>query len=121
MEAKNKRILFGCLGGCGLLLLLVVGSCVGFTVWLNAPGEVLEPQVLLGAVWAELYGVSILCGIGFTMSLFVGSLAFEQGGTDIAVDDRIGILIGSSLSAVFGYAWLRWRLNVRTAKGDVGR
>lgn len=49
MEAKNKRILFGCLGGCGLMLLLVVGSCVTFTVWLNTPGEVLEPQVLLGA------------------------------------------------------------------------
>ena len=74
-----------------------------------------------GVGWAELYGVSKPCGIVFTISLFTGSLAFEQGAPDIAVDERIGILIGSSLSAVFGYAWLRWRLNVRAAKGNAGR
>ena len=66
-----------------------------------------------GVGWSELYGVSILCGIGFTMSLFIGSLAFEVGGPDIAVDERLGILVGSGLSAIFGYAWLRWRLNLR--------
>lgn len=63
--------------------------------------------------WSELYGVAILCGIGFTMSLFIGSLAFEQGGPDIAIDDRLGILAGSSLSAVCGYFFLRWRLKLR--------
>jgi len=68
-----------------------------------------------GAGWAELYGVALLCGIGFTMSLFISSLAFEQGGPDFAVDDRLGILVGSLLSAVSGYLWLRWRLSSRTA------
>jgi len=58
--------------------------------------------------WLQLYGVSLLCGIGFTMSLFVASLAFEQGGPDFAVDDRLGILLGSLLSGVAGYAVLRF-------------
>ena len=56
-----------------------------------------------GVGGAELYGVSIPCGIVFTISLFTGSLAFEQGASDIAVDDRIGILIGSSLSSTWAY------------------
>jgi NhaA family Na+:H+ antiporter len=58
--------------------------------------------------WLQLYGVAALCGIGFTMSLFVGSLAFEQGGPDIAVDDRVGILFGSVASGIVGYVILRF-------------
>ena len=60
------------------------------------------------ATWMQLYGVSLLCGIGFTMSLFISSLAFEQGGPDFAIDDRLGILIGSILSGVSGYLILRF-------------
>lgn len=57
--------------------------------------------------WRQVYGLSALCGIGFTMSLFVGSLAFEgSGGPDYKVDDRIGILAGSFLSALLGVALL---------------
>ena len=62
------------------------------------------------ANWGSLYGVAILCGVGFTMSLFVSSLAFEQGGPDFAVDDRLGILVGSFLSALSGYLVLRFSL-----------
>ena len=58
--------------------------------------------------WRQLYGVALLCGIGFTMSLFIGSLAFEQGGPDFAVDDRVGIMAGSLLSGVAGYLVLRF-------------
>mgnify|MGYP000038256247 FL=1 len=56
--------------------------------------------------WKELYGVAILCGVGFTMSLFIGSLAFEQGGENYLAVDRMGILIGSGAAAVFGYLYL---------------
>ncbi len=66
-----------------------------------------------GVGWGEMYGVSMLCGIGFTMSLFISSLAFEQGGLDFPVNDRLGILGGSLLSALSGYFWLRWRLSSR--------
>ena len=61
-----------------------------------------------GASWIQLYGVAMLCGIGFTMSLFISSLAFEMNGPDLAVDDRLGILVGSLLSGVFGYTLLRY-------------
>jgi len=53
--------------------------------------------------WLQIYGVSILCGIGFTMSLFISSLAFHQKGIVLAVDERVGILLGSALSMVLGY------------------
>ncbi|AHF69081.1 MULTISPECIES: Na+/H+ antiporter NhaA [Pseudomonas] len=56
------------------------------------------------ANWGQVLGVSILCGIGFTMSLFVGSLAFEAGVSDYAGEDRMGILTGSILAALMGYA-----------------
>jgi len=60
-----------------------------------------------GINWKQLYGVSLLCGIGFTMSLFIGSLAFEQGGTEMTLmNDRLGILIGSIISAITGYLYL---------------
>ena len=53
--------------------------------------------------WMQMYGLSILCGIGFTMSLFISSLAFENVDTSYLISDRIGILFGSVLSAVVGY------------------
>ncbi|HCN46493.1 MAG TPA: Na+/H+ antiporter NhaA [Pseudomonas sp.] len=57
-----------------------------------------------GANWGQILGVAILCGIGFTMSLFVGSLAFVPGASEYAGMDRMGILTGSILAAVIGYA-----------------
>jgi len=57
--------------------------------------------------WKAFYGVAVLAGIGFTMSLFISSLAFEPGTLGESVDERIGILIGSFLSAVTGYVILR--------------
>jgi NhaA family Na+:H+ antiporter len=56
-----------------------------------------------GTNWWHIYGVSVLCGVGFTMSLFITSLAFEHAGPQYVVADRLGILVGSLLSAVFGY------------------
>ena len=55
--------------------------------------------------WLSLYGVSILTGIGFTMSLFVGNLAFVDN-TQYIDGVKIGVLAGSLLSTVFGYVLL---------------
>jgi NhaA family Na+:H+ antiporter len=55
--------------------------------------------------WFSLYGIACLAGIGFTMSLFIGTLAFP--GNESAADVRMGVLIGSLLSALLGYAVLR--------------
>ena len=60
--------------------------------------------------WLSLYGVAILCGVGFTMSLFIGTLAFKPGDLPAHIDERFGILLGSLLSAVGGYFLLRYSL-----------
>jgi NhaA family Na+:H+ antiporter len=56
-----------------------------------------------GATWLELYGVSLLCGVGFTMSLFIGALAFP-GAIDSPqqVQVKLGVLTGSLLSGAVG-------------------
>ncbi len=54
------------------------------------------------ANWLQLYAVSLLCGIGFTMSLFIGSLAFEDQGLAYQTSVKIGVLMGSFLSAALG-------------------
>lgn len=64
-------------------------------------------QLPEGVSWPQLYGVALLCGIGFTMSLFVGSLAFEHAGPEFTTDERVGILLGSLLSGILGYILLR--------------
>lgn len=59
----------------------------------------------VNATWRQFYGVAVLCGIGFTMSLFIGLLAFK----DVHLQDetKIGVLLGSILSALFGWALIR--------------
>ena len=60
--------------------------------------------------WIELYGVAVLCGVGFTMSLFIGGLSYESTGVNLLFDERVGIIAGSLLSGVAGYLVLRWAL-----------
>jgi NhaA family Na+:H+ antiporter len=59
-----------------------------------------------GAGWIGIYGVGLLAGIGFTMSLFIGTLAWDDGSH--AAEIRLGVLVGSLLSAVAGIAVLSW-------------
>ena len=67
--------------------------------------------------WLQLYGVACLCGIGFTMSLFVGTLAFHQNGLDIA-NDKLGIFLGSLASGLLGYFILRYASDNGPEKPD---
>jgi NhaA family Na+:H+ antiporter len=69
-----------------------------------------------GITWAQIWGVSLLAGIGFTMSLFIGNLAFETTGQAAAV--RVGVLSGSVISAIIGYIILRF--TSRRAEERVG-
>lgn len=60
-----------------------------------------------GATWIQIYGMTLLCGIGFTMSLFIGGLAFP-GYPELVEEAKIGILMGSILSGLVGFAVLRF-------------
>ncbi|OKY27146.1 Na+/H+ antiporter NhaA [Thalassotalea sp. PP2-459] len=61
--------------------------------------------------WGLLYGVAMLCGVGFTMSLFIGSLAFEQTAGSTIFEDRLGIVVGSLISGILGYLLIRYKVN----------
>lgn len=63
----------------------------------------------------QLFGISVLCGVGFTMSLFIGSLAFETTGSNILVDERLGILIASLSSAIIGFFIIKLSLRQTTS------
>lgn len=70
--------------------------------------------------WSHLYGASLLCGIGFTMSLFIASLAFEQGTTDYLGLERLGIVLGSLISGLIGMILLKVTLKEEiTDEGEV--
>lgn len=60
-----------------------------------------------GASWLHLYGVSLLCGIGFTMSLFIGALAFPDDTASVQTEVKLGVLGGSVLSAIAAAIVLR--------------
>lgn len=62
----------------------------------------------------SLYGASALCGIGFTMSLFISGLAFEETGVNLMFDERLGIILGSLASGFVGYGVLR--MSLRSSK-----
>ncbi len=66
----------------------------------------------------SLYGAAALCGVGFTMSLFIGSLAFEETGINLLFDERLGILFGSLASGLVGYFVLRKSLASQLTKAN---
>lgn len=85
---------------------LVIGKQVGIfsTVWIaEKTGFAPRPD---NATWPEIWGISILCGIGFTMSLFIGGLAFP-GSPFLIEEAKIGILTGTAISAILGFVILR--------------
>lgn len=104
----------------GIALGLFVGKQVGVFgfCWLFIKLGV--AQLPKGMNWITLYGTSALCGIGFTMSLFIGSLAFED---DIAIffNDRLGIIVGSLLSGIVGYLVLWKFLPTETEAAAISR
>lgn len=97
----------------GIALGLFVGKQIGVfgSCWLAAVvGRAALPQ---GMSWRDLYGTAVLCGVGFTMSLFIGSLAFEETGINDMFDQRLGIILGSLASGICGYLVLRVGANGR--------
>ena len=99
----------------GIAAGLFVGKQVGIFALCFAAVKLGLARLPEGTNWAALYGASVLCGVGFTMSLFVGGLAFEHTTLDVEmiVDERVGILVGSLLSGILGYLVLRFALPSR--------
>jgi len=89
----------------GILLGLFVGKQVGVMMFSFFAVKFGVAQMPDNSNWFTLYGVSILTGIGFTMSLFVGNLAFIES-TQYIDGVKIGVLAGSLLSTIFGYFML---------------
>jgi len=89
----------------GIAAGLFIGKQIGVmgaTVLAVKTGFARLPQ---GVSWRHIYGIAALTGVGFTMSLFIGSLAF--GADDKMNAVRLGVLLGSVVSGLFGYAILR--------------
>ena len=88
----------------GIALGLIIGKQIGvfgFT-WITVKAGL--AQLPHGAKWLQIYAIACLAGIGFTMSLFIGSLSFDDPALMNAV--RLGVLSGSAVSAIIGYAAL---------------
>ena len=68
--------------------------------------------------WPQLYGITLLCGIGFTMSLFIASLAFEEGGVGMVGLERLGIVVGSLIAGLGGYIAFRFLIDGRADAGS---
>lgn len=101
----------------GVALGLLLGKPIGVVAaaWLGRlSGLVRYPD---GIDTKSMIGLGLLCGIGFTMSLFIGSLAFSNDG-DLAYTSVLGVLCASVLAAVGGYVWLRI---VLPAAGEPGK
>ena len=88
----------------GIALGLILGKQIGVFGFLYATIRLGVAKMPNGAGWVNLYGVSALAGIGFTMSLFIGGLAFEHSDFDAPI--RLGVLTGSIISAALGFGLL---------------
>ena len=91
----------------GIALGLFVGKQIGVFGACFLAVKMKLARLPEGICLINLYGVSLLCGIGFTMSLFVGSLAFHDAGAVQVFDERIGIIVGSLASGILGYFVIR--------------
>jgi NhaA family Na+:H+ antiporter len=117
----NAGISFAGIGGdvllgtvsAGIFLGLFFGKQIGvfgLTALAIGLGIAQKPE---GTNWRMLYGVSLICGVGFTMSLFIGGLAFEHGGFDQGAALRIGVIAGSLASGFCGWLVLHQSLPKR--------
>lgn len=122
----NAGISFGGVGAEQLLHSVPLGIALGLFIgkqagvfglcWLAMRlGVATLPR---GMTLASLYGTAALCGIGFTMSLFIGSLAFEETSVNLLFDERLGIILGSLASGLVGYMVLHLSLPSGRQVGD---
>ena len=101
----------------GVVSGLFIGKALGILGFVGLAVGLRLVQLPKNVNWTQLLGVAFACGIGFTMSLFIAGLAFEHGSDDYYSGDRLGILVGSILSALVAYALLHFSLP-KSARSD---
>ena len=102
----------------GVMLGLLLGKPAGILLFVAITVLLRWVSLPSGVDWKQVTGVAFACGIGFTMSLFIAGLAFQHVGGDYFSGDRLGILLGSILSAAAGYLVLHFSLPRPAAAGS---
>ena len=106
----------------GVIAGLVVGKPIGILLFVGLATSLGLAQLPAGVRWPHVLGVACACGIGFTMSLFIAGLAFEHSNSEelaYFVGDRLGVVGGSLVSAIFAYIVLHFTLpKLGTEKTD---
>ncbi len=101
----------------GIVFGLLIGKPVGIALGVFVVTRLGLAQLPEGVSWRMILGTGMLCGIGFTMSLFVGMLAFEGQDASYGAAVRMSVLVASLVAAVIGYVVLRRTLGGSTARG----
>jgi Na+/H+ antiporter NhaA len=104
----------------GIICGLLAGTQIGVFVFAWITIRLGFAKLPARSSWIQLYGIAALCGIGFTMSLFIGSLSFEESGIGYERPDRFAIILASALSGVLGYLVLRYSGNGTPGNGAAG-
>jgi NhaA family Na+:H+ antiporter len=89
----------------GIVAGLVIGKQVGITFMAWLVTRLGISQMITGVSWRQIHGASLLTGIGFTMSLFISNLAFDDA--QLLANAKVGILVASAISAGLGWIILR--------------
>lgn len=100
----------------GIALGLLIGKPIGVFSFSWVSVKLGIAQLPQGVTFKDIFAVSILCGIGFTMSMFISSLAFTDVSADFDTYSRLGILLGSTTAAILGYLMLNISLSKESAK-----
>jgi len=106
ISVESLAAAFGSMVTWGIVLGLFIGKQLGILAFSWLAVKLKLASLPDGIDWRQLYGVAILAGIGFTMSLFITELAFANG-RDLIDHAKVGILLASLLSGVIGYIALR--------------
>ncbi|MCW3173374.1 Na+/H+ antiporter NhaA [Shewanella subflava] len=100
----------------GIILGLVLGKPIGVLLFSFVAVKLKWAELPPGIGWKHIAPVAAMCGVGFTMSVFIASLAFENSPAAFGDFARLGILTGSLLAALLGYFWLDKVLPKKGAK-----
>lgn len=94
----------------GIIAGLFIGKPLGITLFCWLALKLKLAKLPQGTNWRQIMAVGILCGIGFTMSIFISTLAFGSNAPELIIWAKLGILTGSVLAAVIGYGLLKMKL-----------